>query len=173
MKRLKYIRMICLSEKSGEDVTVEGKVITPHGEHEIKFDLPYEPAINALMSAKGYLAYIKKHGYHFTDALAEYASRIMENANGQSHSWTVSQVKKSFESLGFAIPDNVTPGDVAYLANMYYADQYPDPLRDEASCLKAAYNIANDPDGYEGMIFCRWLADIIGKRTIINWDNFV
>lgn len=51
------------------------------------------------------------------------------------------------------IPKHVTHGDAAYLANMYYADLYPDPLKDEASCLRAAYKIANDPDGYDGMIF--------------------
>ena len=152
---------------------VESKISTPHGEHEVKFDLPYEQTANALMSAKGYSEYVKKHGYHFTDALAEYASRMMENANGQSHSWTAIQVKRSVESLGLNIPNNVTNGDVTYLANMYYADIYPDPLKDEASCLRAAYKVANDPDGYEGMIFCRWTADVIGKAINISWENFI
>lgn len=67
------------------------------------------------------------------------------------------------ESLGLSIPGKVTTGDVTYAANMAYADLYPDPLKDEASCLRAAYKVANDPDGYEGMIFCRWTADAIGK----------
>lgn len=86
---------------------------------------------------------------------------------------TTSQVKKSMESLGLTIPSHVTHGDAAYLANMYYADLYPDPLKDEASCLRAAYKVANDPDGYEGMIFCRWTADAIGKAISINWEKFV
>ena len=98
---------------------------------------------------------------------------MMENANGQSHSWTAAQVKKSIESLGLSIPSKVTNGDVTYLANMYYADLYPDPLKDEASCLRAAYKVANDPDGYEGMIFCRWTADAIGKAISINWEKFI
>ena len=142
-------------------------------ERKIKVNLPYEQAANALMSVKGYSEYIKEHGYHFTDALAEYASALMQNANGQSHSWTAIQVKRSVESLGLSIPGSVTNGDMAYLANMYYADLYPDPLKDEASCLKAAYKIANDPDGYEGMAFCRWTVDVISKAININWENFV
>lgn len=156
-----------------EDVMVEGAINTPYNEHKIKFDLPYEQAANALMSAKGYSEYIKKYGYHFTDALAEHVSKMMENANGQSHSWTAMQVKKSIESLNLNIPSEVTNGDVTYLANMYYADLYPDPLKDEASCFRAAYKVANDPDGYEGMIFCRWTADAIGKAISINWENFI
>lgn len=54
-----------------------------------------------------------------------------------------------------------------------YADLYPDPLKDEASCLRAAYKVANDLDGYEGMIFCRWTADAIGKAISINWEKFI
>lgn len=44
---------------------------------------------------------------------------------------------------------------------------------DEASCLRAAYKVANDPDGYEGMIFCRWTADAIGKAIKLDWEKFV
>lgn len=132
-----------------------------------------EQTTNALMSAKGYSEYVKKHGYHFTDALAEHVSKIMVNANGQQHSWTTSQVKKSMESLGLSISDKVTIGDVTYAANMAYADLYPDPLKDEAACLRYAYKIANDPDGYEGMIFCRWTADAIGKAIKLDWEKFV
>lgn len=155
-------------EEHKEDVATEydGKQATKH-------DLPYEKAANALMSAKGYLEYVKKHGYHFTDALAEYASKMMQNANGQQHSWTTAQVKKTMESLGLTIPSSVTAGDAAYLANMYYADLYPDPLKDEASCLRAAYKVANDPDGYVGMVFCRWTADLIGKATRVDWEKFI
>lgn len=124
-------------------------------------------------SQEEYSEYVEKHGYHFTDALAEYASKMMQNANGQQHSWTASQVKKAMEGLGLTIPGHVTTGDAAYLANMYYADLFPDSLKDEASCLRAAHKVANDPDGYEGMIFCRWVADVIGKSTKIDWKKFI
>lgn len=53
------------------------------------------------------------------------------------------------------------------------AELNPDPLKDEASCLRAAYKVANDPDGYDGMIFCRWTADAIGKAIKLDWEKFV
>jgi len=148
-------------------------------EHETGFESvtihhkPGKRMTNALESVEGYTKYIDKHGYHFTDELAEHVSKMMVNANGQNHTWTAAQVKKSIESLGLTIPNKVTTGDVAYLANMYYSDFYPDPLKDEASCLKAAYRIANDPDGYEGMVFCRWTTDAIGKAIKIDWEKFI
>lgn len=145
--------------------------------HEVEFDLPYEQAANTLMSTKGYSEYVKKHGYHFTEALAEHISKMMENVSGQAHTWTASQVKKAMESLGLMpfskTNTEATLGDVTYLANMYYADLYPDPFKDEASCLRAAYRIVVDPDGYKGMIFCRWVADAIGKALSIDWEKFV
>ena len=155
-------------------MTAAGKIAAPHVvRHEAEFELPYEQAANALMSAKGYSEYVKKHGYHFTDALAEHVSKMMENANGQQHTWTAAQTAKAIEGLGLQMPDSMTRGDVAYLANMYYADLYPDVLKDEATCLRAAYKTAHDPDGYKGMVFCRWTADAIGKAVSIDWEKFV
>ena len=140
------------------------------------YRLPYETEANALMSEE-FEEYVKKHGYHFTEALADHVSKMMENANGQTHTWTAQQVKKAMESLGLMplgkTKSEATLGDVTYLANMYYADLYPDPLKDEASCLKAAYKVANDVDGYKGMVFCRWTADAIGLAIKIDWEKFV
>lgn len=142
---------------------------------ETVYKLPYETEANALMSEE-FEEYVKKHGYHFTEALAEHVSKMMENANGEEHTWTAQQVKKAMENLGL-IPlgetvTHATLGDVTYQANMYYADLYPDPFKDEVSCLKAAHRVAKDKDGYEGMIFCRWTADAIGKNIKIDWKKF-
>lgn len=153
------------------------KQVNQH-EHEAKssYTLPYESEANALMS-EDFESYVKKHGYHFTEALAEHVSKLMVNANGQEHSWTASQVKRAMESLGLNISaktkTEATLGDLTYLANMYYADLYPDPLKEEASCLRTAYKIAMDPDGYKGMIFCRWTADAIGLAVNIDWKKFI
>lgn len=32
--------------------------------------------------------------------------------------------------------------------------------------------IANDPDGYEGQAFCRWVADIMAKGKSIDWEKY-
>ena len=156
-------------------------VVVKHDDHKKyhqsdNYKLPYEKEANALMS-DDFDEYVKKHGYHFTEELAEYVSKMMENANSQEHSWTSTQVKKAMESLDLMpisqTKTEATLGDITYLANMYYADLYPDPLKDEVSCLKAAYRVAIDPDGYKGMIFCRWTADAIGLAINIDWKKFI
>lgn len=150
-----------------------------HPEH-TEHNLPYEHFANTLMNDKGFIAYVHKHGYHFTEALAEHLSKMMENADGSKHFWSAEQVKKAMVGLGFfqfsdknMTKTKSTYGDLTYLANMLYADLYPDPFKDEASCLKGAWKVANDPDGYDGMVFSRWTADAIGKGIQIDWLKFV
>lgn len=125
------------------------------------------------MHDAGIMQYMEKHGSHFTVSLAEEASRRMLNSNGNPHTWKAQQVHESIVGIGLNIPANVTLGDVTYLANMYYADLYPEVLKDEQSCIRAAVKTANDPDGYEGMTFRRWLADLSVLDKEFNFTKFI
>lgn len=128
-------------------------------------------AANAIMNAPGYLEYIKKFGYHFTDKLADYVSKKMVNTSGNAHSWTTEQLRSV---LGpFTPTHNETSGDMAYTANMAYADFYPTILDTVDKCITYAKLVASDPDGYEGMEFMRWTSDAIGKSLTLNWEDFI
>lgn len=118
--------------------------------------------------------YIERHGYHFTEQLAQVASDMMINSNGKAHKWTPEQIEKTMNMYGLTDHGRCTLGDLTYLANMAYADLYPTVLKDEVSCLRYAVAIANDPDGYDGMPFTRWLADIKKNKHDhhIQWEKF-
>lgn len=131
--------------------------------------LPYEKAANALMNASGYVSYVAKHGYHFTKKLATMASEKMKNVDGTNHRWTVDDIRAATNTM--VIPKGTTIGDVLFLANMAYADFYPKVLKTEESCVQYALAVANDPDGYDGIAFCRWTADLIGTGATIDWEN--
>ena len=119
----------------------------------------------------GYDDYVSKHGLHFTKSLQEYASKQMVNSNNQEHTWTSEQVQNVCNVLNLKIPDTSTIEDVTYTANMAYADFYPE-LLNEHQCIKYAVAVANDKDGYTGIQFCRWVADVVGKKENIDWDKF-
>lgn len=131
--------------------------------------LPYEKAAQALMGASGYVGYVAKHGYHFTKTLAIMASEGMKNVDGSSHRWTVDQMRLA--TNGMVIPKGTTLGDMLFLANMAYADFYPKVIKTEDGCIQYALAVVTDPDGYEGMPFCRWTADLIGKGATIDWEK--
>lgn len=131
---------------------------------------PSEAFARSLMSHPDFLAYIHKNGYHFTPSLADFATKLMTNDDGTSHNWTTAQVQTAMQSAGMKNnPLNATWGDAAYLANMHYADKYPDILSSETACIKSAYKDLNDKDGYEGITFYRWLADVVGKQLSVDW----
>lgn len=124
--------------------------------------------------------YMDKYGPHFTDALAEFASGLMQNVSGTKHSWTAQQIKKAVAANAAilhyeagALPNNATYGDITYLANMAYADLYPEVLSDELSCIKYALAVIKDPDGYEGSVFYKWLMDAEKKEIRVEWKKFV
>lgn len=137
-------------------------------EQDKRYGLPYEHAANALMKASGYIRYVAKHGYHFTPELAETACGMMENADGTAHRWSAEDVLVAVDGR---VPEGVTLGDMVYTANMAYADFYPKAIKTEEDCIQYAIAVASDPDGYDGMAFCRWTADLIGKGATIDWEK--
>lgn len=145
-------------------------------EHNIENELPHDTAAEAIMESEGFKAYIKKHGYHFTDSLATLAISAMVNADGTNHKWSVKQVMAVIASnfASFENKNKFTNGDLAYTANMAYADFFPDTVKSEADCVKYATKVAADPDGYEGIAFMRWLTDLIGKEeTSIDFNKYL
>lgn len=159
MKKIIVLRHSCDSEEERHQ----------HQESDIIHSLPYEKAAKALMGSSGYAAYVAKHGYHFTKQLAIKASELMKNVDGTSHRWTVDEIRLATNNE--IISKGTTIGDILYLANMAYADFYPKVIKTESDCVQYAIAVASDPDGYEGMAFCRWTADIIGKGVTIDWEK--
>lgn len=64
--------------------------------------------------------------------------------------------------------------DAVYVANMCKADYLGDavPDTDRNLCMYVKKTI-DDPDGYDGQPFNRWMSDIKGMRIPINWSDFV
>ena len=138
-------------------------------------DTPNEHFARTLMTHPDFKAYVAQHGYHFTPSLADHVTKHhMTNTDGTTHNWTTAQVQSALEAAGMKQnPLNMTWGDAAYLANWFYSDEYPDYLKTEADVIKRTYRAAQDPDGYEGMTFMRFLSDVVGHHLDIDWASFV
>lgn len=117
--------------------------------------------------------YIKHHGHHFTEKLAEHVSKEMKNMNGSKHSWTCEQVKQELQLRNIHSYGHCSLGDITYLANMAYADFFPNVLETEQMCIKYAIAVSQDIDGYDGIAFCRWKADVKNKKLDIDWEDYV
>lgn len=127
---------------------------------------------NEFWNNEHYRTYKMHHGMHFSDKLAEYASSKMVNANGMNHTWSCKDVEGAFTSLGLKLPEKSTWGDVTYAANMLYSD-FAQLLKSDTDAVKMAHVLLTDPDGYDGMLFNRYTADIIGKGICVPWMDFI
>lgn len=133
--------------------------------------LPNAAIAKDLMEKPEFMNYIAHHGNHFNSKLADHITKMMENNDGSTHNWTAAQVAKALEPQRAKMPAFITDGDLAYAANMCYADFFPGLAKTEDDCLKYAVLTAMDKDGYDGMIFRRWLSDVTGKEQEVNWGN--
>lgn len=142
-------------------------------ESETHHDSTNVPKNLDLVTSEGYGRYIGAHGYHFTQELAEHASSKMTNASGAKHTWNSNEVESALRSMGYRMPSHMTIGDMTYLSNMAYADLFPSVLPDEVMCIRYSMAIADDPDGYEGMPFHRWLADVMATEGQVDWEKYI
>lgn len=121
-----------------------------------------------------YRRYKEKHGVHFCDTLAIWASGQLKNKRGdQKHLWSVEEVKAAYNKLGLLKPDNVTWGDATYSANYTYANFFGDTLRTDIDVLKHSNADISDVNGYSGKTFNRWLSDVMGMKISVPWKSFV
>lgn len=81
---------------------------------------------------------------------------------GRITDWTHDQVKEALERNGITI-EKAKGYDCAYVANMAYADFYPQVLPNEQAILKFVKAYIDDPDGYDGIPLTRYYADCIGQ----------
>lgn len=72
---------------------------------------------------------------------------------------------------GLTAPPSTTDSTTHLFKCVPGQDFYPE-LLNEHQCIKYAAAVANDKDGYTGIQFCRWVADVVGKKENIDWDKF-
>lgn len=119
-----------------------------------------------------FFAYLDEHGPHFSKKLCEYAVSNMENADGSKHRYSKEEVKELLKRNGVTVK-KASEYDCCFVANMAYADFFPEPLRNEFDIAMYVKKYIDDPDGYEGIAFSRYLADLKRTGTYIDWEEMI
>lgn len=124
-------------------------------------------------TTKHYRKYIRLYGPHFTKDLCEFAVSLMEKENGPITPITKQQLEDKLKAYNIELKYNKLY-DAVYVANMCKADYFGSavPANDQNLCLYVKDTI-DDPDGYDGQIFNRWMSDINGMRIPVDWSEFV
>lgn len=119
-----------------------------------------------------YLAY---YGHHFNKKLCDFAVSKMkkeDKATGMPKAITPMQMEelKSLLEKNKVELESEDWYDALYLANMVKADLWGSSIEDEEHLAKYVEDVICDVDGYDGIVFCRFLADCSAKGYVIFWD---
>lgn len=126
-----------------------------------------------MRTTKHYRKYQRLYGPHFTKELCSFAVSLMEDKNGHITPITKQQLEEKLKAQNIALEYNQLY-DAVYVANMCKADYIGDavPDNDYNLCMYVKKTI-DDPDGYDGQPFNRWMSDIEGMHVPVDWSEFV
>ena len=123
-------------------------------------------------TSKYYKKYIKLYGHHFTKALCEFAVSLMEKEDGQITPFTKQQIEEKLDAQNIKLKYNKLY-DFVYVANMCKADYLGGSVpNDDVYLCKYIKETIDDPDGYDGQVFNRWMSDIEGMNIPVDWSEF-
>lgn len=120
--------------------------------------------------------YLSRNGKHFNKRLCEFAVMHMRGKEEEKEDikpYTREQTEKMLLDAGFNITDYDAPYDAVYLANMAKYDYMGSSLEDAEHVARYINDTLTDADGYEGMVFNRWIADVSGKGVWVDWERMV
>ena len=126
-----------------------------------------------MKTTKSYKKYQRLFGPHFTKELCKYATSMMEDDNGPITPFTKQEVEAKLASQSIVLKYNKMY-DFVYVANMCKADFLGTAVpNDDIHLCEYIKHVIDDPDGYDGQVFNRWVSDVEGMHIPIDWSEFV
>lgn len=126
-----------------------------------------------MKTTKSYKKYQRLFGPHFTKELCNFAVSMMEDENGPITPFTKQEVEGKLNAYGIKLKYNKLY-DFVYVANMCKADFLGSAVpNDDQHLCEYIKKVIDDPDGYDGQVFNRWLSDAEGMHIPVDWSEFV
>lgn len=120
--------------------------------------------------------YIRYHGEHFNKQLCDFAVSKMYKREGDKKvkitPFSKQQVDDILHKYGIELENN-QGYDYVFVANMCKADFLGSSVPSEQYLAKYIKNVIDDPDGYNGLPFYRWYADMCKKGQVIDWEDMI
>ena len=118
--------------------------------------------------------YLRYNGPHFNKKLVEFATKHMKKDKGVAITpFTKQEIDDKLKNNGITLKSSQLY-DHVFVANMCKADYLGEsvPNDDQHLCLYIK-NVIEDPDGYDGLPFNRWYADMCRKGIVIDWEEMI
>lgn len=125
------------------------------------------------LEPSGYAEYMANYGEHFSKAVCQWAVSMMKDRNKKPlEAWDKAKTDDVLNRYGIKL-NNDKGYDKVYAINMARADFMGSSISDEAHLALYVKDILDDPDGYDGQLFNRFLMDCRGKGIPIEWSDML
>lgn len=125
---------------------------------------------------EGLINYLRYNGPHFNKKLFEFAISNMTVRSGGTQVKLSPFLKEQIDNIlkvnGIKLENNQLY-DYLYVANMCKADFWGSSITSESQLAKYIKDVIDDVDGYDGIVFNRWYADMCRKGIVIDWEEMV
>lgn len=121
----------------------------------------------------GMKAYLSLYGHHFSKKMCEWAVGNMKDRNGNRVQMrTREQVENLLRARGIELKNN-KGYDAVFAFHMCISDYLGSSVSDEVHALLYVKDTLDDRDGYDGIVFDRFIADCNGKGEPIIWADMI
>ena len=121
--------------------------------------------------------YLSQNGPHFNKKCCDFAVSLMYKKDDKGKEEPITPYTKTeVEELLRAYNVKVKYAqleDITYIANMCKADYYKGSVPTDHHLALFIKEAIDDPDGCDGLIFNRWIADMKWLGSAIDWDSFL
>lgn len=122
--------------------------------------------------------YLRHNGRHFNKKLCEFAISKMKHRSSSTGELDklVPISKETLDSLLKSYKVDIKHNelyDYLYVANMCKADFLGSSIPDEQHLCRYVKDVIDDVDGYDGLVFNRWYADMCRIGIPISWYDML
>lgn len=130
------------------------------------FDAFYDVKPSAMIN------YLRYNGPHFSERLCDFAISQMMRDGKPIKPFTKEEVENMLKTNGITLKNNALY-DHVFVANMGKADYLGKSIANEKNLAMYIKDVIDDEDGYDGVPFNRWYADMSRKGKPIDWNEFL
>ena len=106
---------------------------------------------------------------HFNKKLCQFAVSKMDHGKTPVQKEEVEAILNKYN----VTLDNNELYDHVYVYNMGNNDYYGSSILDEKHLALYVKDVIDDKDGYDGIVFNRWYADMVSSGTPIEWSEML
>ena len=113
--------------------------------------------------------YLRYYGQHFNKKLCDFAVSKMKHGKSPISKDKVEEILKKYN---IQLSNNELY-DHVYVLNMGNNDFFGSSIIDERHLAMYVKDVIDDADGYDGIVFNRWYADMVSTGVPIEWEEML